>query len=246
MNFLGVAGHIVRFGSQQKVVSIIYDTVALYFNNVVNWYLFALLFAEILLYALFKANRYVLAGVSILCLAISFILPDNHWFNVISWILIAFSGITIGEIFERRVTLISQSVGVLGVAFLVTVIAAYYNRGVSIYGHEFGNPVWFILSSASGTILVLGISQKLEKYECAKVLKLIGVNSLYIMGLHLPVRNILVRTFGKFSESVVYNIIMFPLIIFIIVGAKTRLFINRERDRNETQRDSKESNYESS
>ncbi len=226
----GVIGHVIRFGFRQRIKGIVFDSVALYFNNVINWYLFAYLFASILLYLTIGIDKKYLFSIGIIAFTSAILLPDNHLGEVFSWVLIGYIGMLIGKYNEKVLIDASNKFIITLIPLWITIIAAAFNGSVSIYDHDFGNPIWFLISSIAGSVLVIGVSKKIETHKVSILFGEIGAYSLYIMGFHLPLNNVLVRICGGFSESFMYPYVAVPVIILVIVAIGrliTRAFLIR-------------------
>ena len=213
----GVIGHIIRFGFRQKIVGIIFDTITLRFNNVANWYMIAMLIANILLYVCLELSKAGLTILGFISFCIAVIVPSNHFYTVLSWGLIAFFAMIIGRLYEKQLHNVGSNIVYIPLALIFTIIAVHFNGRISIYDHALGNPIWVLISSISGAILVIGISIRIKDYFIARLLRLIGVNSLYIMGFHLPVNNLLIRICGVGGDSLIYSIVALPCIILLII-----------------------------
>lgn len=213
----GVVGHIIRFGFRQKVTGIVFDAITLRFNNVVNWYLIAMLIANILLYVCLELSKVGLTILGLISFCIAVVLPSNHFYTVLSWGLIAFFAMSMGRLYEKKLHNAGSNIAYITVALMLTIIAVHFNGRISIYDHALGNPIWFLISTISGAILVIGISIRIKDFFIAKPLRLMGINSLYIMGFHLPVNNLLIRISGTDGESLIYSIVALPCIIMLII-----------------------------
>lgn len=213
---LGIVGRLVRFGFKYKWYGILFDTISLYFNNTVNWYLFALFFSELLIYILRTkkiAFEYILY---IFCLSIGVLLPSGHVSAVFSWILLGTGFIGLGSKLEKKIEKYSREPIVLTLCVLILTINLCLSEQVSIYDHEIGNPLIFLLVAGAGILLTIGTAQ----YMQPSILENIGRCSLWIMGTHLPVNNFVHRVLENKLPDFMLPIISFIFVLVLNLGVK--------------------------
>lgn len=219
---LGALGRGIRFGFHQRWKAFFGDFITLYFNNTVDWFLFALFFSELIHYYLKKKSIYSghsqrnIIYIYISCLLLGTLLPSGHFFAVLSWILLGTGFMGLGSLYEKTILKYSQNLAVIViVAFMLVVNAIYFGR-VSIYDHQLRNPVLFLVMGFAGTLLVLGVSENLKP----PLIRDIGRCSLWIMGTHLPLRNIIYALLdGVLPE---YSLIILTLVLVILINLGIR------------------------
>lgn len=70
---------------------------------------------------------------------------------------------------------------------------------VDMYSNRYGNPILFLLASAAGIILIVGISKRLGKN--AGIISHVGRNSLFYYGMNVLVINLI-----EFAASTAFKI----------------------------------------
>ena len=217
---LGVLGRGCRFGFMHRWKGFFGDFIKLYFNNTVNWFLFAIFFCELILYYLktkstnsgrSQSKYYIIYAT---CLLLGTLLPSSHFFAVVSLILLGTGFIGLGSLSAKMILKYSRKRVVIVISALMSILNAIYCERISIYDHELGNPVLFLIMGFAGTLLVLGLSE----YLTPTLIREIGKCSLWIMGTHLPLRNIIYALFENVLPEYCLMVLTLALVIIINLG----------------------------
>ncbi len=176
--------YLIRYGFGQNIKGIIYNTVTLNFNNGVNWFLFTLFWAQLLIWITFKYWKHRNDVVILFYLVIGALLScaENRYIFAFARILFAtgliFFGYTIkqsryySELCKKRY-IIPAFVITLAVSLIMIPIGG-------IRGMDFGNPILALIGITSGTLLVVQAGQ----LELPEWVQWIGRNTLIIYGTH--------------------------------------------------------------
>lgn len=203
--------------SVSGIINTIFMTTKSIFSNL--WFLPCILIAEIMLNYIFRYVKNTFAtkilcifpGIVVLIANINIPLP-----LCFCTALVAIFYLYVGyELREGKFNL-KKSKAVLIVSTLIFVIASiieimYFNYGeleISFYNLQITYPILFLVTSISGSILVMEISMCMK---LCKVLDIIGKNTLYIYGLHFISQNVIKIIFGKLE--IMRN---FPIVYLIL------------------------------
>ena len=119
---------------------------------------------------------------------------------------------------------------IIGIICLaITGVIGIINKGVAVASVQYGNELLFITTSMSGTLLIVTIAQIIGKN---KIIETFGKSSLIIMGIHEPIRRIILKVISviikigvdEIRVNVLYSIIVclitsiISLIISIIIN----------------------------
>lgn len=156
----------------------LYETFTLQYNNVVDWYLVTLFIAELIVFFILKIhNTKVIAILGI----VSLILGMSNACTLLCRSLVAVFFILLGYMCEQYTTTKNSRVILLCI-IIVSAIAALNGR-VDLNNMRFNNHFLYVLGSVSGSVLILSISKLMPN----RLLNTIGRNSLIIMGIHIPI-----------------------------------------------------------
>ncbi|MDD7390065.1 MAG: acyltransferase family protein [Lachnospiraceae bacterium] len=181
-------------------------------NSGPDWFLIAIFIGEVLF---LLVQKYMSKSFGIIlqitCLIISIALPDNHFCIVIGRALIAFVIIMAGNQL-RFVFCCAENYKWKNIiiAFLITLGISYVNGTVNVSHCELGFVVFFLISSISGTFLVLGVSIKVHN----DFLLFLGMNTLTIMGIHQRILYLIPR-YLPMCRSIIW-IFLDMIIVFLI------------------------------
>ena len=158
----------------------IFNTLTLRFNNGPDWFLFALFFASIIfycIYKIFKSDKYrivfLLFAAGILILAQPF---NNHYGEIAVGLLF----LTFGY-YASALLLMDNKTSVL-MAGIITIAISILNGSVDITRWRFNTIPLYLIGSVTGTYFILGLSKALEKKD--RLFDYYGKNSLTILGTH--------------------------------------------------------------
>ena len=217
---LGVLGRGIRFGFHHRWKGFFGDLATLYFNNTVDWFLFALFFCEWIIYISreqelnSKLNRSI--NIYIFSLVFGIFMPEGHAFTVLSWILLGTGFMGLGSIYEKKYLEFSRKPVVMAVCTFLLILNAVCSERISIYDHKLGNPFVFLAVGFAGILFIIGVSQYLK----LRFIKDIGKCSLWIMGTHLPIRNIIYSLLEDAVSEHILTLLTLILVIVLNLGIK--------------------------
>ena len=145
-------------------------------------------------------------------------MPEGHAFTVLSWILLGTGFMGLGSIYEKKFLEFSRKPVVMAVCTFLLILNAVYNERISIYeyDHKLGNPFIFLAVGFAGILFIIGVSQYLK----LRFIKDIGKCSLWIMGTHLPIRNIIYSLLEDAVSEHILTLLTLILVIVLNLGIK--------------------------
>jgi fucose 4-O-acetylase-like acetyltransferase len=147
-----------------------------------DWFLPAMFVSSMLFYGYTKYQNKILWGfIALLCLFSTWYMPKNNWCDTICRGMLGFGFIYIGSILAKYLT--EFQVWKLLLSFVITFVSSaltfkFFTN--DFYSCSVENPLIFVVGGICGTYLILGIS----KYVHVKLLRLLGENSIVILGTH--------------------------------------------------------------
>lgn len=161
--------------------------------NWANWFLVALFFGELLLYFYQRIPKLSLQVTLLLGAAIlAVFIPDG----TVGQTAFAFVFLAVGACFGQTLDYGDAYHLRVVISGLLVMLAAGLNGRISIEEGMIHNPLLFYIGGLAGTIFILQVSKDFLR-KC-KFLKYCGRNSLYIMGLHVPV----IRSLGFLNDYI--------------------------------------------
>lgn len=174
-----------------------------------DWFLPAMFFASLIFCLYIKLpKKSVWAVAAIVASLLLYFVPKSHWWGVLLQAVLGFAFMVFGNVLKDRLTAFSPLKAVA--AFCITVVCAAVELKFSIdnsfYDGIIECPPLFIVDGLCGAYFTLGIA----RYLNFKWVRLIGENSLVIMGTHQ-----LVLYTVPYNSSFVWIIGVFGLIAVI-------------------------------
>lgn len=204
--------------------------------NIVLWFLPCLFISEVMYYIIRKINNYYLQNVLVIILFIFGIILCKY--NIIlpfgletAFVSIIF--LLIGNYFSVNENKIKNRKYLVITLFIIFYTISFMNNGdISMLGHNYGNPVLFLLGAISGSGIVYYLAKLINKnIMLSKLISFYGVNSLTIMLCHDPIKRVIAKILSiilKTSDELIRNnffgslllticilLIMIPIIIII-------------------------------
>lgn len=183
------------------------------------WFLIALLLGELLFYLINKIKtqkkelmKYILAVFVFGCL---FIDIQNPLLLIIKRALIAYLFIAIGNIIQNKKIINKINIYVSLILLIIYMVSTHINIQIDIATGITGNPLLFMISSLTGSIFILKISDVIVKKlnnSMVRTLKLFGKNSIIIFGTHM----IFISFFRFFIDDFINNMILRNIVLTII------------------------------
>lgn len=176
---LGVLSNIASFGITLNIKGYIYQTLILDCNNGPDWFIWALLRAEICFLLIHKLirNKYVIWGVSGV-LGLLMIVFHNSY-HLVGSTGIGFLFLTLGY-YAASLFLKERNIWVAVLAGIISALVCIFNGKVDLGPWQFGSVPLYILGSLAGTVFVLEIS----KFISSRLLAYYGCNTLSVLGTH--------------------------------------------------------------
>lgn len=166
-------------GFYSNLIGFFYEILTLNFWNSSNWFLFTLFFVEIIFSIESKYIKPLLPYTAIGTFFLSYAIP----FIPISRILICHFFFVSGYIMYKH--LIREDMALACGCAIVLLALAFYPIRIDIGCGVYSNPFVLSLSAFTGTYALLTLSKHIPYLDKA------GEYSLYIMGLHSPIINLL-------------------------------------------------------
>lgn len=191
--------------------SAIYSLITLKNPTVVNWFLLALFFSEVLFWFCIKIKKQIcLIGLIIVNLLATHLFSDfGYYMNFICRILVGTSFIIIGNLIKRNNINFGNKKFLVGSA-IISLISLLWSNNIDLYYCNIGNPIIYIIASISGSLLILSVSKLID----IPILKYFGRNSLIILGTH----QLIINTIARFNNYVLsYTTMIYALMIIIIL-----------------------------
>lgn len=179
------------------------------------WFIACLFFAEQIMYGISKLRCFIvknsfwlLAGtVFILIFAVYRITAgiDLPWNIDLSFLAVGF--MCFGKFYGSSQSLMNKKTSALLMASLVAVwlLSSWINfrffGRVDWFYNAFGNPLLFMISAVSGTLVTINLSKLIN----IEILSKLGENSLIYYGLHRIVIEILIVVYGKIGINLQSN-----------------------------------------
>lgn len=197
---------------------------ALWFFNTLFFLLVGYICIQYLLNRILKSNRSLTIAqtvVSILFLAVGYYCSvkgiSAHGLNrVLSYYWLIHFGVLIKEYDLQRKIRLKPIVQVI---FSITILLICYHRGsINLAGNEYTNPIFFLIASVSGWILLYSSTTILEKYlgknsKVNRAIQYISIHSVPIIGLHFLAFKIVNAIAVSVYAMPFYMIAAFPVLM---------------------------------
>lgn len=189
----------------------LYALIILRNPTIVNWFVLALFFSELLFWCCLKTKRkwYLVLFIMYSILGTVLLNDIGYYVDFVCRILVGTSFIIIGNWMKKKYIEINK-VTVIFVSVVCSLLCSYYSHNIDLYYCNIGNPIIYIIGSVSGSVLVLSISKMIN----ISLLKYIGKNSLIILGTH----QLIINAIAKLNTiSLSYCSIIIAFIVIVII-----------------------------
>lgn len=220
--------------------NIIKNTLTLKCNLIPDWYLPTLFFALTLFVLIGRVDRKtkykpctIICGVASLVISLlSFDTSDSMDQTpvlIVTRTCFALFFIILGHYYRYISDYLLARPYYLILAGLITIACVFYNMRVSFWLMNARYPWLFVLSGAAGFYMLIFASKKIH----SRILAIIGINSLFILGTHYIIRNMILFSppydwpikWGSFFLYLLYTILFEAALIAGIT------FLKRSRSR---------------
>lgn len=218
-----------QFVFKESIIDILKFLLGMNMYNYPLWFLVAFFVCKVIYDAIMKMElKPILVDIIILLLFISgfllgyvknyfvFFFPYRFDIGMVMLIFMRIGNrISIVEFKKKRLALLAVIV-----SLSLNILMFKLNTLVSVNSSDYGNLLWFLLGSISGSIFVISLSKLIESIKPAKrFLSLFGKQSQIIMCTHaiilLFIDKVVMTVIGKFASKTICNIIIFLLCLIV-------------------------------
>ena len=190
---LGVAQELIRYGFALSWKGYLFNSLTMQCNNIVNWFLYALLAAKMISICTRRFLAHIMAqdvadigylAISVLAMiaAVNFADKTSIIIRIVLKIVVAHGFYAIG--LRTASCNIGRKYLIGGICLISAFVLSCLNEGYADLNElHFGDPLIFFTAALSGTCGILLLRRK----YCCKPLVWLGQNSLIVMGTHIPI-----------------------------------------------------------